>query len=101
MNTTPCLETLTVETRIVSGPDVIFAELGNEVSLLNTRTGVYHTMNAVASSVWQHAQHPTSLREIARRLMEEYDVDPARCTSDLLRLVEELRARDLVVIASE
>jgi Coenzyme PQQ synthesis protein D (PqqD) len=96
MNKTASMPTLELETKVLASKDVLSAELGGEISLLNVKSGVYFTLNSVGASVWRQIHEPKSLVEIKRRLLEEYDVDAPRCESDLRRLVEELQSLGLV-----
>ncbi len=86
-------------TIVTANHAVIFAELGSEVSLLNTRTGVYYTLNAVGTSIWQQIQQPSTLSAIKQRLLDEYEVHPARCEDDLHRIVEELLVHGLASVS--
>ncbi|HEY3913188.1 MAG TPA: PqqD family protein [Verrucomicrobiae bacterium] len=90
---------LTMSSQIKVGNDVIFAELGDEVSLLNNSSGVYYTLNVVGASIWRQLSQPTTLTEIKNRLLGEFNVDNARCEGDLLRLITELREHGLIEVA--
>jgi hypothetical protein len=79
---------------------VIFAELGDEVSLLNNTSGIYYTLNLVGASIWRQMSHPTTLTEIKNRLLNEFEVDNARCENDLFRIVTELRAHGLIEVSA-
>ena len=46
-------------------------------------------------------QEPQTVQDIRDRLLEEYDVDAARCESDLFALLEKLAAANLVEIQNE
>lgn len=87
---------LKVMTRISAGPEVIFAELGDEVSLLCVQTGVYYSLNSLGAAIWRKIQQSKTLAEIKSELIEEYEVDEVRCESDLIRIVGDLRNHGLV-----
>jgi hypothetical protein len=87
---------LELTTKVQANHDVLGAELGGEVSLLNLQSGTYFTLNAVGASVWRQIQQAKSLEEIKQRLLQEYEVDTRRCESDLRRLVMELQSSGLV-----
>lgn len=82
--------------KIKASQEVISAELGEEVSLLNIKTGVYYTLNAIGSTIWRQIKNPRSLSEIKAELLEEFSVDEDRCERDLLSLVGELHAQGLI-----
>ena len=93
---TPSAIALDLATKVMARKDVLGAELGAEVSLLNVKSGIYFTLNAVGASVWRQIQEARSLAGIKQQLLEEYDVDAARCESDLLQLVSELQTLGLI-----
>ena len=60
-------------------------------------TGVY-TLNATAASIWQYAEEEGCHPEIlARRLCEDYDVDPATALADVERQLAQWVEQGLVV----
>lgn len=99
MNNQQLAEPLEMSTRITAGIEVIYAELGAEISLLNIKSGIYYTLNSVGAHVWRQIHRTTTLSEIKSRLLEDYEVDEARCERDLLRIVDELRAHGLIDVS--
>jgi hypothetical protein len=98
MNTAPSIPKIDLNTEILALKDVLSAELGVEMSLLNVKSGIYFTLNPVSASVWRQIQTATSLARIKEHLLEEYEVDAHRCESDLKKLVTELQASELIEI---
>ena len=94
------LEGLPFTTTVKAKPEVIFAELGAEISLLNTQTGIYYTLNAIGAEFWRQIQQAKSLAEIKKGFLEDYDVDEARCERDLMQIVANLRSNGLVEVSS-
>ena len=78
--------------------EVIFAELGDDISLLNVSTGIYFTLNAVGASVWRQIQQTKTLDQVKAQLLTEYAVDEERCQRDLERLIEDLQRNDLIEV---
>src|SRR5947207_11861711 len=101
MNNTQALEPLTMRTFVRANNEVIFAELGDEISLLNLTTGVYYTLNVVAASLWRQLHQDTSLGQIKTCLLQEYNVDAERCQCDVMRIVQELHSHGLVDLKPE
>ena len=93
---TPSAIALDLATKVMASKDVLGAELGTEVSLLNLKSGIYFSLNPVGASVWRQIQKAKTLAEIKRQLLEEYEVETSRCEGDLRRLVLELEALGLV-----
>jgi hypothetical protein len=87
---------LSLDVRVSIRPDVLHRELGPEVVLLNLKTGVYHGLNASGAAMWALMAQGRSLREIVNALTSEYQTDEQTLRRDLLELVGQLRASELI-----
>jgi len=87
-------------TAVQAEKEVIFAELGSEISLLNIKTGMYYTLNSVGASIWSQIQQKTTLAGIKKELLDEFDVEEQKCELDLIRIVKEMHNHGLVEITS-
>ena len=76
--------------------DQVSSDLGEEVAILNLKNGVYYGLDAVGARIWSLIQEPKTVNEILDVLLDEYEVEPERCERDLLTLLEELVAENLV-----
>jgi hypothetical protein len=98
-------ETVTLESVLVASPDQISANVAPDqagaVVILALKDGVYFEMNEVGGRVWNLLQQPQALKSVLATLLEEYEVNPARCEADLLSLAERLLERGLVELRNE
>jgi len=76
--------------------DLMEAELGDELVALDPVGGECFGFNAVACTVWRLLDRPSSAAELQQALLQEYDVDPARCGTELDQLLSDLLSRGLV-----
>lgn len=76
-------------------------ELAGETAILNLKNGVYYGLDPVGTRIWNLLQSPRRVQEIRDTLLEEYEVTPERCESDLLALLEKLSAEGLIEISDE
>jgi hypothetical protein len=84
---------------VVSIPDaVLFQEVAGEAVLLNLQTEQYFGLNEVATRALQLLQRDGRLAVVFETLAREYDVAPERLSEDLVALIRDLEAADLVVI---
>ncbi len=82
---------------VVAASDAVLASpLGGEVVLLEPEAGTYFSLNEVGARIWEILGEPVAVESICGRIVEEYDVDPARCRQDVLRLLSELMEHGLV-----
>ena len=77
---------------------VLCTTFDDEVVLLNQADGVYYGLSDVGARVWALVERSASIARIRETIVAEYDVDAARCASDIERLIAELIRRGLVVI---
>jgi hypothetical protein len=82
-------------TVVVAG-DVLASELGSEFVMLNLQDGTYYGLDGVGTDIWKLLQKPITVAEICRVLVSEFDVEPDRCRSDVVKLINDLVTRGLV-----
>ena len=76
--------------------DLVFSNVADEVVILDLKSGVYHGLEEVGARAWELMAEERPVSEVRDQLLEEYEVEPQQCESDLLRLLEELRSHGLV-----
>jgi hypothetical protein len=79
----------------------VSCDLSGEVVILNLEDGVYYGLNAVGARIWQMLEEPRSVEEIHRSLLDEYDIDPKVCETQLFALLHDLAVNGLVEVRSE
>jgi len=77
---------------------VVWTELDHEAVVLNLTTGAYYTLNEVGCAAWQLIDATRNIRAIADELTQTYDADAAQIESDLLALMAELHAEQLILL---
>lgn len=73
----------------------------DETVILSLRNGSYFGLDPIAAQIWGLIQDPRRVIEIRDRLLEEYDVDSEKCTRDLLGVLDQLAAWELVEVVDE
>ena len=81
---------------VVAAKEQVSCNLAEEAVILNLKAGVYYGLNPVGARIWNLIQEPRTVHEIRDAILEEYDVDPDRCESDLLVLLRDLAAKELI-----
>jgi len=89
---------VSIDAVVSTGKDLVSSRLSDEVVILDLKSGVYHGLEAVGARVWELVAEPTPVRDVRDALLEEYEVEPAQCEGDLLRLLEELKSHGLVEV---
>lgn len=80
--------------------DVLFQQVHDEAVLLQLATGVYFTLNASGTRIWQGLRAGQDIDEIAAALVDEFAVTLADARSDINDLCRRLVASRLVEDAS-
>ncbi len=90
---------LSVSTPLARSESVVFAELGDQVVMLDTKAGRYYELDAVGTRVWELLEGRLSMAGLRDALTAEFDVDEETCLNDLSGFLEELAALGLVAAA--
>lgn len=72
------------------------ADFDEELVALDPQQGNCFGFNAVATSVWRKLESPKSFDQLRDELIEEYDVRPDQCASELRGLLDYLLAKGLI-----
>lgn len=75
---------------------VMGAELEDGLMLLNVEAGRYHSLDPVASRIWEMLAEPTDEDRLVTRLLAEFDVTPEKCRDEVRAFLAQLRARGLL-----
>ena len=89
---------MTLDSIVCTSPDQVSCDLEGEAAILNAKTGIYYGLDSVGASIWSLIQRPTRLGAVRDAIVREYEVDSARCESNLLELAQELAAAGLIQV---
>ncbi|MGH9574799.1 MAG: PqqD family peptide modification chaperone [Candidatus Acidiferrales bacterium] len=93
-------EPLSLRSVVIASPEQVSCALGDESAILSMKNSVYYGMNVVGTRVWNMLGQPRSVVQLRDALVDEYDVEPARCEQDLLQLLEHMRNEGLIEVMS-
>jgi len=93
--------TLPSGSRVVASREQVSCDLGGEAAILNLKNSVYYSLDPVGARVWTLLQKPQSVNELRDQIVQEFDVTPEKCESDLLTLLDKLMAEGLLEIADD
>lgn len=83
---------------ITASPDVLMQELpGNEAIFLDLRTESYFGLDAIGTKMYGALTEAPTVRDAYERLIREFEVEPERLRRDLIRFVERLVSKGLIV----
>ena len=86
-----------LDTKLLQGQDHVATSIGDETAVMSIKRGRYYAVGSVAERIWQLLEAPVSPREIAERLLEEYEIAPEQCAREIGTFLNELIEEGLVV----
>jgi hypothetical protein len=89
---------LSLNTVVVVSAEQVSCPLGEEAAILNLKNSVYYGMNPVGARIWELLKQPRRVSELRDVLLEEYEVEPERCSQDLLALLQKMREEGLIEV---
>jgi hypothetical protein len=94
----PMPDGISLDTIVVASKDNVSCALGEEAAILHMRSGVYYGLDPVGARIWKLLDQPTTVENLRTAIVDEYDVEPAKCERDLLALLEKLRTEGLIEV---
>jgi hypothetical protein len=77
--------------------DVLAAHLSGEAVLLNLRDKSYYRLNETAAAVWSGFEKGESREQILASLLEQYDIGAEQARHDVDRVIDDMKARKLLI----
>lgn len=76
--------------------DVTVRQVDGEWLILDHKAEQIHQLNVTAGYIWNRCDGATSLGDIAKAVTAEFGGDDAPVAADVVRMVEHLKALDLL-----
>lgn len=73
-------------------------DVGGEVVILGSATGVYYRLDSVGARIWNILSKPTKLSALVDAIASEYEVEPKQAEADAVELLESLQSEGLIVV---
>lgn len=89
---------LSLNSTVVATKEQVSCDLAGEAAILQLKSGIYYGLDAVGARIWELIQEPKRVGQVLETLLEEYDVEPAHCESDLLSILQEMADRELIEV---
>ncbi len=95
------LPLLSGHSTVVAVKQQVSSDLDDEAVILHLKAGVYYGLDSVGARIWALIQEPKTVDQIKDAILREYEVEPDQCERDVLALLEELAAEDLIEIKNQ
>lgn len=66
--------------------------------ILHIKNGMYYGLDEVGVVIWRELQKGTTVAALIANIVEQFDVSREQCEQDVLRIIHEMVAAQLVVL---
>jgi hypothetical protein len=73
--------------------------IDGEAVVVNLTDSVFHTLNPVATFIWQHIDGHTMVKDIVSRISSDFDIDPFTAEKDCVEFISELVRKNLLSLS--
>lgn len=87
-------------TTTVRAAGKLLAENPDTGEVYLVKDGIAYGLNPVGRRVWELIQQPVQVSAVRDTLLEEYAVEPERCTSELMDLLNDLLKQGLAELVN-
>ena len=77
----------------------LISQLGQELVLMDTKTGDYLGINAVGTHIWNLLADSKSVQELVTDLISRFEVPEAQCQAEVENFLSDLEKRKMVSLA--
>ncbi len=79
-----------------SEENIAYREIDGEFIIVNLKESTFHTLNSVASFIWQQVDGKTKVEEIIEMVCQEFEVDHETAQKDCLEFIGKLKDKELL-----
>lgn len=81
---------------ITRNEDIFTGQIDDELVMVSINSGSYFVLNSTALRIWELLDAPLSISEICDKLINEYDIDPHACQTEVVKFVEILEEKQII-----
>ena len=94
-------ETLAGNAIVARNDELLTTEVDGELMAMSVELGTCYGLNRVGTRIWALIAEPRTVDSLCEQLLGEYEVEEAVCRSELVDLLQTLRAEGLVTVRSQ
>lgn len=89
---------LTELSKVKRNPAMVTSNIDGEVVMMSVENGEYYGLDEIGTRIWDLLENSLSVSELVDKLTEEFEVEKDDCTRDTLEFLNDLLARNLLVV---
>ncbi len=92
---------ISTKDKVIRNPKVAFRVIEGEAILLTPHNSMIHTFNPIGTVIWSLLDREKTISELVNALIEEYEATHKEAEQDVLKFIEQLYQRKMVLINDE
>lgn len=84
--------------KVVQNKDIDASDIDGDKVMMNLERGMYFSLNSVGSKIWDIIENPTTIDEIVKTLLNEYDITEEKCKEAVVSFLKGLEVNGLIEI---
>jgi hypothetical protein len=89
---------LNINSIVQRNPKLIANQMDGEIVMMSIDNGEYYGLDEVGSRIWELMEQPVSLGELINSLVTEFEVSRDECFQDTMEFLDDLFAKDLLLV---
>jgi hypothetical protein len=90
---------ITTDTVLTRNPAILFNDFDDGIMMMDIESGLYFDVDPVGGRIWALLEQPSSLSEICKSLVNEFEVDEPSCIADTAEFLNDLVEKGLLKAA--
>lgn len=88
--------TISLDSNVCRREGALSAQVDDALVLMSVENGAYYSLDAVGSDIWNRIESPVLVADLCAALQQEYDADDQTIRRDVLALLQQLAAENLI-----
>ncbi len=80
--------------------NIAYRIINGEVVIVNLKKSTFHTLNPVATFIWEQLDGQATLSDIVERLSQEFEIDRETSENDCVDFINDLLNKDMITLSS-
>lgn len=81
---------------VEAAKDIEAKAIGDEILILKPEAGVFFNLNETATKIWENADGKTTIKDIAKKITEQFDVNEETALKDVVDMVKDMERKKLI-----
>ena len=74
----------------------VSCNLNDDVVILNLKSTLYFGLDKLGAYIWEVLSEPRAVSEVCKAVLDRYDIDEARCQTDVIEFLAKLGEAGLI-----